>query len=146
MSVLSTLEQTLYTVHHHNDVRDENDREPGEDDSTVTHHGHLVGEHEGYRGQGLTSFCHQPVDGATTRLYCTDYRNDITDEPGSIADTVAFQRAVATEDSALLQRIGTKAVPLVPALEYHSKADRITLEMRRMLADLVAEAGAEAPD
>ena len=33
-------------------------------------------------------------------------------------------------------------MPLVPALEYHSKADRITLEMRRMLADLVAEAGA----
>ena len=108
---------------------------------TAPHHVYL---RIGYPEEGMVltiSFCHQPVDAATTRLYCTDYRNDIPDEPGAIADTVAFQQAVAAEDSALLQRIGTKAVPLVPTLEYHSKADRITLEMRRMLADLVAEAG-----
>ncbi len=110
---------------------------------TAPHHVYL---RIGYPTEGMVltiSFCHQPVDAATTRLYCTDYRNDIDDEPGAIADTVAFQQAVAAEDSALLQRIDTKAVPLVASLEYHSKADRITLEMRRMLADLVAETAAE---
>ena len=89
------------------------------------------------------SFCHQPVNAATTRLYCTDYRNDIADEPAAIEEAAGFQLAVAAEDKTLLERIHTKAVPLTASAEYHSKADRITLEMRRMLADLVAEVGAE---
>ena len=87
------------------------------------------------------SFCHQPVNAATTRLYCTDYRNDISDEPGAVAEAVAFQEAVAAEDRALLERMHAKAVPLDATAEYHSRADRITLEMRRTLADLVAETG-----
>ena len=36
-----------------------------------------------------------------------------TIEGDTIADTVAFQQAVTAENSVLLQRIGTKAVPLV---------------------------------
>ncbi|MCY4663615.1 MAG: hypothetical protein OXC00_03015, partial [Acidimicrobiaceae bacterium] len=108
---------------------------------TAPHHVYL---RIGYPEENVVltiSFCHQPVNAATTRLYCTDYRNDIEDEPEARAEAAGFQLEVAAEDQELLQRIGTKAVPLVPALEYHSKADRITLEMRRMLADLVAEAG-----
>lgn len=85
------------------------------------------------------SFCHQPVNATTTRLYCTDYRNDIPDEPGAVAEAVAFQEAVAAEDKALLERMHAKAVPLDVTAEYHSRADRITLEMRRTLADLVSE-------
>ena len=86
------------------------------------------------------SFCHQPVNATTTRLYCTDYRNDIVDEPGPRAEAVAFQEAVAAEDKALLERMHRKAVPLNVTAEYHSRADRITLEMRRMLAALASEA------
>lgn len=84
------------------------------------------------------SFCHQPVNATTTRLFCTDYRNDIPDTAEARAEAVAFQLAVAAEDKTLLERIHRKAVPLGPGKEYHSKADRITLEMRRVLADLVA--------
>ena len=40
-----------------------------------------------------------------------------------------------------LERIHTKAIPLSVDAEYHSRADRITLEMRRTLADLVTETG-----
>ena len=54
------------------------------------------------------------------------------------ADAIAFQLAVAAEDKAFLERIHTKALPLDATVEYHSKADRITLEMRRTLADLVS--------
>lgn len=86
------------------------------------------------------SFCHQPVDAEHTRLFCTDYRNDITDDPGSIAGAVAFQVAVAAEDKALLERLARKAVPLDPGVEFHSRADRITLEMRRILRELVDRA------
>ncbi len=84
------------------------------------------------------SFCHQPVNATTTRLYCTDYRNDIADTDEARAAAVDFQLAVAAEDKVLLERMHTKAVPLGPGVEFHTKADRITLEMRRVLADLVA--------
>ena len=86
------------------------------------------------------SFCHQPLNAAFTRLYCTDYRNDIPDTEEARAETVDFQLAVAEEDKTLLERMRRKAVPLGVGAEYHSKADRITVEMRRMLADLTAAA------
>jgi vanillate O-demethylase monooxygenase subunit len=82
-------------------------------------------------------FFHQPVDATTTKLYCFDLRNDIVDGRSTAADTVAFQMAVATEDRVLLERIPTKDTPLDLQAEVHTRADRITLEMRRVLADLV---------
>ena len=87
------------------------------------------------------SFCHQPVNASTTRLYCTLYRNDIPDQDEARADAIKFQLAVAAEDKMFLERIHTKAIPLSANAEYHSRADRITLEMRRTLADLVTETG-----
>ena len=38
----------------------------------------------------------------------------------------------------MLERSWRKGVPLDPTAELHTKADRITLEMRRVLAELVA--------
>jgi phenylpropionate dioxygenase-like ring-hydroxylating dioxygenase large terminal subunit len=86
-------------------------------------------------------FFHQPVDAVTTKLYCFDLRNDIADGRSTVEDTVAFQVAVAEEDRALLERIVSKAVPLDVQAEVHTRADRITLEMRRVLLDLVRTAG-----
>lgn len=83
-------------------------------------------------------FFHQPVDATTTKLYCFDLRDDIADGRTTVEDTVAFQLAVANEDRALLERFTTKAVPLDSTAEVHTRVDRITLEMRRILADLVA--------
>lgn len=87
------------------------------------------------------TFFHQPVDAEHTRVYCTDYRNDIANHPDDIAGVIAFQQAVAAEDKALLERLARKAVPLDPTIEFHTKADKITLEMRRVLRELVASAG-----
>src|SRR4029079_16541982 len=88
-------------------------------------------------------FFHQPVDATTTKLYCFDIRNDIADGRTAVEDTVAFELAVAEEDRVLLERMVSKAVPLDVQAEVHTRADRITLEMRRVLLDLVraAEAG-----
>lgn len=85
-------------------------------------------------------FFHQPVDANTTKLYCFDLRNDILDGRSTVEDTIAFQVAVATEDKVLLERLITKATPLDVQAEVHTRADRITLEMRRVLIDLVAAA------
>lgn len=87
-------------------------------------------------------FFHQPVDATTTKLYCFDIRNDIADGRTAVEDTVAFQLAVAEEDRVLLERIVSKAVPLDVQAEVHTRADRITLEMRRVLLDLVRAADA----
>jgi vanillate O-demethylase monooxygenase subunit len=91
------------------------------------------------------SFCHQPVNATTTRLYCTDYRNDIADDDDAKAEAIRFQMAVAMEDKAMLERMHRKGVPIDVTAEYHSKADRITLEMRRTLRDLVAEVDSATP-
>jgi vanillate O-demethylase monooxygenase subunit len=121
--------------------------QPGDDFRTVERESywrftppHHVYLRLSYPDEGATltiSFCHQPVDAVTTRLFCTDYRNDIPADADAIAEAIAFQTAVAAEDKALLERLGRKAVPLDPTVEFHSKADRITLELRRVLKELV---------
>jgi vanillate O-demethylase monooxygenase subunit len=85
-------------------------------------------------------FFHQPVDAVTTKLYCFDLRTDIADGRTTAEATVAFQMAVAEEDRRLLERLVSKSTPLDPTAEVHTRADRITLEMRRVLADLIAAA------
>ena len=105
---------------------------------TAPHHVYLRIDYPD-EGSVLTiSFCHQPVRAGVTRLFCTDYRNDIPDEPTSIGEAAAFQLAVATEDRALLERNRHKAVPLDLTAELHTRADRITVEMRRVLGALSA--------
>ena len=86
-------------------------------------------------------FFHQPVDATTTKLYAFDLRNDILDGRTTVEDTVAFQLAVAGEDKVLMEKMVSKATPLDLTAEVHTRADRITLEMRRVLADFVAAAG-----
>lgn len=108
---------------------------------TPPHHVYLRLSYPDEQAVLAISFCHQPVDATTTRLFCTDYRNDIADEPAAIADAVAFQMAVAAEDRALLEQLDAKGIPLDPTIEFHSRADRITLEMRRVLRELVDLAG-----
>ena len=83
-------------------------------------------------------FFHQPVDATTTRLYCFDLRNDIADGRTSADDARSFQLAVAAEDQALVERLVDKSIPLDLQAEVHTRADRITVEMRRILGDLVA--------
>jgi vanillate O-demethylase monooxygenase subunit len=86
-------------------------------------------------------FFHQPVDVATTKLYCFDLRNDIADGRTTVEEAVAFQMAVAAEDRAMLEKIRTTTTPLDLTAEVHTRADRNTVEMRRVLADLVATNG-----
>lgn len=91
-------------------------------------------------------FFHQPVDAVTTKLYCFDLRDDIADGRTTVEDTVAFQMSVAGEDKVLLERIVSKETPLDLQAEVHTRADRITLEMRRVLADLVDAVAAGRAD
>jgi phenylpropionate dioxygenase-like ring-hydroxylating dioxygenase large terminal subunit len=83
-------------------------------------------------------FFHQPIDAESTRLYCFDLRDDIADGRSRVQDAVDFQLAVTEEDRTLLETLASKDVPLDLGAEVHTRADRITVEMRRVLQDLVA--------
>ena len=104
---------------------------------TPPHHVYLRINYEAENAVMTISFCHQPVNATTTRLFCTDYRNDINDTAADRQATVDYQLAVAAEDKGLLERMRRKAIPLDPTVEVHTRADRITLEMRRVLAELL---------
>jgi phenylpropionate dioxygenase-like ring-hydroxylating dioxygenase large terminal subunit len=90
-------------------------------------------------------FFHQPVDARTTKLYAFDLRNDIADGRTTVEEAVAFQLAVGAEDKAMLAKLRDTATPLDLQAEVHTRADRNTVEMRRVLKDLVDHrAGAPA--
>lgn len=106
---------------------------------TPPHHVYIYIDYVDEGAALVISMAHQPVNSSTTRLWCTNYRNDIEDTPEERKEATKFQLAVGAEDKALLERSHIKAVPLDQRYEVHTKADRITLEMRRVLIDLVAE-------
>ncbi len=85
-------------------------------------------------------FFHQPLDRDRTRLWCFDLRNDIAAGRATVEETVELQRKVAEEDRWLLEQFAHRSVPLDPTLEVHTRADRITLELRRVLKDLISAA------
>ena len=84
-------------------------------------------------------FFHQPVDVDTTKVYVFDLRNDIADGRTTVEDAVEFQMAVGAEDKAMLEKFRTYATPIDLQAEVHTPPDRNTVEMRRILADLVAD-------
>lgn len=84
------------------------------------------------------AFHHQPLGPGRTRLWVTDYRNDVAaDDAAGIAAAAEFQMAVGAEDRALLEQFHIKSIPLSTSVEVHTRADRITLELRRVLREFV---------
>jgi vanillate O-demethylase monooxygenase subunit len=87
-----------------------------------------------YGGVNVLLFGVQPERGRTCRIYTLMYRNDLSAE--SMAHAVAFEERVLQEDLAVQRRIRTR-LPLVAGTEVHTKADRVTIELRRALTDFV---------
>jgi hypothetical protein len=56
----------------------------------------------------------------------------------SVNDVILQQNMVANEDKVLLEQLAVKGIPVRLGDELHVRADRITVELRRLLADLVA--------
>lgn len=85
-----------------------------------------------------TAFCHQPVDRHHTVLWAVNWRNDIADGRATAAETTRFQEQVGDEDRRMLERLRHHGLPLDPAAEVHTRADRPTVELRRLLARVLA--------
>ncbi|MFM7535527.1 MAG: Rieske 2Fe-2S domain-containing protein [Acidimicrobiales bacterium] len=85
-----------------------------------------------------------PLDDHRT-LFCQFIaRNDHPDEDRQRL-MAEIDRRIQAEDRALLEGL-TSEFPVEVGTEVHTKADRMTLEYRRVLASLAAEAGPLRPD
>jgi phenylpropionate dioxygenase-like ring-hydroxylating dioxygenase large terminal subunit len=91
-------------------------------------------------GVNNIGFFIQPQDADHCRIYSMLWRNDLGGDPLVTKEVVAFELQVVEEDLALQSRFHDLSLPLDALGEVHTRADRITLELRRVLADLVAQA------
>lgn len=85
-----------------------------------------------------------PVDDHTT-LFCQFIARNDRPDPDRWEAIAAVDRAVQAEDRALLEGVVTD-FPIEVTTEVHTRADRMTLEYRRVLADLAAESKIARPD
>jgi vanillate O-demethylase monooxygenase subunit len=85
--------------------------------------------------ENTIAFWARPIDRATSAVHCVLLRNDVTspDEPAALAAR-DYELRVLTEDVDLLQQLPSPELPLDLPAQAHTRADRITVEMRRLLA------------
>jgi len=89
-------------------------------------------------GSNVIGFFLQPMTAERCRIYSTIWRDDLDGDAGRMADAVAFEVAVVEEDLRVQQAYDDLVLPLDLTAELHTRADRTTVELRRVLADLVA--------
>ncbi len=89
-------------------------------------------------GTNVLDFYVQPEDDDNCRIYTTVHRNDLDGDDDRLAESIAFERKILDEDLGLQERYRDRRLPLDPTAEVHVKADRMTIELRRILAELVA--------
>ncbi len=136
-----------FSAEHHHSSKVLYDAQSGETDSFETFHRtmtfrcdapHHVRLHIDYGDDGdlVLLFFHQPVDDEHTTMYSYALAENIADGRQQPEDHIAFQSEVGREDRELLEQLVMKGVPLDPGVETHTKADKITVELRRVLADI----------
>ncbi len=98
-------------------------------------------DYEEAGGANVIRFLVQPVDAQSCRIFCSIHRDDLAGDARLLAAAVAYETTVVEEDLALQERYGDLRLPLDPTAEVHVKADRATIELRRILATLVRGSG-----
>ncbi len=91
-------------------------------------------------GTNILSFHVQPEDDASCRIYTLVARNDLAGDTDRLAEALSFEHKIVEEDLAVQERYRDKRLPLDPTVEVHLRADRATLELRRILRELVGSA------
>lgn len=89
----------------------------------------------------IAVFC-QPVRRDLTRLHMVMLRNDCPDADSAQA-AVDYEMAVLAEDLRILNHLPSAELALDPTAQTHTRADRLTVEFRRLLRELSASAPGE---
>jgi vanillate O-demethylase monooxygenase subunit len=104
---------------------------------TPPHTVHLLLTHTEDESQMSMAFLMQPIDAVTTRLWVLDFHKD-AEARGIDGERLRLARLqVTAEDKDLLEQFPQKWFPLELTDEVHTKADKITIELRRVLRDIV---------
>jgi phenylpropionate dioxygenase-like ring-hydroxylating dioxygenase large terminal subunit len=88
-------------------------------------------------GTNVVEFVVQPEDDDHCRLYSAIHRNDLDDDGHRLAEAVSFETKILDEDLRLQERFVDHRLPLDVKTEVHVRADRMTVELRRILAAFV---------
>lgn len=114
---------------------------------TAPYHLELVLDFLDAGGSNVIGFFLVPVDAETVKIYSSIWRNDLEGSQERLRDAIDFEVAVVREDLALQSRYHDLTLPLDLTSEVHVRADKTTVELRRILRDLLdaAEARASAP-
>ena len=89
-------------------------------------------------GSNVIGFFLTPVDDEMVRIYSSLWRDDLGGSQERMREAIEFEIAVVNEDLWLQTRMEVLALPLDITAEVHTRADRTTVELRRILADFVA--------
>ncbi|HSN03117.1 MAG TPA: aromatic ring-hydroxylating dioxygenase subunit alpha [Acidimicrobiales bacterium] len=89
-------------------------------------------------GTNVIGFFLSPIDDERVRIYSSLWRNDLDGSIERMREAIDFEVAVIDEDLALQSRMEVLSMPLDITSEVHTRADKTTVELRRILADLVA--------
>lgn len=82
----------------------------------------------------------QPRDAAGCVLFTAVLRAGGSASADEMADALAYELAILGEDLVVQERYADLSLPLDVTAECHTRADRVTLELRRTLAEFVAAA------
>ena len=82
-------------------------------------------------------FAVQPVDQKLSRLYSLAIRNDGAASRCTPAEGLERGMLIIDEDRKLLEQVAEPYLDLAPSAELHTRGDRSTLLLRRVLADLI---------
>jgi len=91
-------------------------------------------------GSNVIGFFLAPEDDETVRIYSSLWRNDLEGSRERMDEAVAFEVAVVEEDLRIQSRYHHLSLPLDPTAEMHTRADKTTVELRRVLRDFVEAA------
>jgi phenylpropionate dioxygenase-like ring-hydroxylating dioxygenase large terminal subunit len=94
-------------------------------------------------GVNVIGFFVQPLDDEHCRIWSSLWRDDVAGDAARAQRVADFEVAVIEEDLRLQATYRDLRLPLDATTEVHTRADRATLQLRRILADFVAAAGAD---
>ena len=89
-------------------------------------------------GTNVIGFFLTPIDEDNVRIYSSLWRDDLGGSPERMRDAIDFEIAVVNEDLRLQSRYEVLTLPLDITREIHTRADRTTVELRRIMSDFVA--------
>jgi vanillate O-demethylase monooxygenase subunit len=88
-------------------------------------------------GRNVLGFWVQPEDDTSCRIFTTVMRNDLDADQHRLAEAITFEQKIVEEDLRVQERYRDKSLPLDLTTEVHIKADKVTVELRRILRELV---------